>query len=104
MEPVVFGLVFFALVLFMLSLYLMFGATPAAAPGKKVLDTAGDRLKVEEQKFIVVKLPESCLAPENYTLDLRVSLHRGSDKPVGGKPDKNRRWYKNQYHELDEYM
>jgi uncharacterized membrane protein len=100
----VIGLVIFCIGLFIFSLYLSTGLAPSAEPGKKLMNSADDSLKIEEKKCIVVKLPENCLIPEDYTLDLKVSLHRCKDIEDKGKPNKNSRWYKNQYHELDEYM
>lgn len=96
------SLVLFAIVLFMYSLYIATGTAPVSLPGKKVPDAGSDRPKTEQQRLIVVKLPETCLIPEEYTLDLKVSLHRS--KEVGVKPDRSGRWYGNQYHRLDEYM
>ena len=97
------GLVIFAVILLVLCLCLSCGAAPAS-PGRNVVNSAAAVPEAEEQKFIVVKLPDSCLVPENYSLDLKVTLHRGEGNPGGGEPDLNGRRQKNRYHKLDEYM
>lgn len=100
MEMMAIGLIVFAIVLFILCLYLAVWATPAT-PGKNVFNAGGAGPDMEEQKFIVVKLPQPCLPPENYTLNIKVTLHRGKDETGDGKPDLRGRWYK---HQLDEYL
>ncbi|MFX4261406.1 hypothetical protein ACOBQJ_04300 [Pelotomaculum propionicicum] len=102
MEMMAVGLFLFAFVMLLLCLYLSVWAVPAA-PGKHVFNAADSSVK-EEQKFIVVKLPESCKVPEDYTLDLKITLHKGKDAGGGAKSDLYGRWYKNRHHKLDEYM
>lgn len=94
------GLVLFAIVLFMSCLYLAVGTNPAA-PGKNIFNADGGKLDMEELKFIVVNLPKTYLAPENYTLDIKVTLHRGKDDAAGGRSDLHGRRYNRQ---LDEYL
>lgn len=103
MEMMAMGLVVFAIVMLLLCLYLLAGAVPVA-PGKDVFNAAAGSSVKEEQKFIVVKLPELSKVFDDYTLDLKVTLNRIKGTEGGRKPDSLGRWYKERNHKLDEYM
>ncbi len=101
METMAMGLVVFAVMMFILCLYLAVGATPAA-PGRSAFGAGdpGPDPDMDEQRLVVVSLPKACSALESYTLDIRVTLHRSKDDRTGIKPE----IHFHRHNRLDEYL
>ncbi|BAF60052.1 MAG: hypothetical protein HPY89_02675 [Pelotomaculum sp.] len=96
MEPAGIGLALFSFVLFAITLGL--SIRPAGR-------TFCSHNKACEQKVIVVKLPDVFNIPEEYALDLKISLLKSKKAQDGGeKESKTGQPGKKFYRRLDEYL
>lgn len=74
MDPVGVGLAIISVVLFGVSLGLSTRPAQVTPSNKKKLSAFNDGNSENNQKTILVKLPQGSNLPEDYSIDLRVSL------------------------------
>lgn len=71
---------------------------------KRRLNTSTDLNQANDQKTIVVKLPQGVNVPEDYTIDLKVSLFKAKKEGEEEKGNKTKEQGKKYYRRLDEYL
>lgn len=96
------GLVLVAIVILTAALSLT--TRPAQSTGAKKIKLSGKRKNVDARRAIVVKLPRAEDIPEDYVLDLTVSLSRGKKQAEGEKGSETNQRVKKFYRGLDEYL
>lgn len=106
MDPMGVGLALFSFVLFAITLGLSTRPVQGTHPDKKRVNAPGDSNRindVNDQKTIVVQLPRGGNIPEDYTIDLKVSLSRakkGEERKEGGTEERGKKFFRR----LDEYL
>jgi len=96
------GLVSASIVMFAATLSL--ATRPVQSTGTKKIKMSCKRKDTDIQRAIVIKLPRGKDIPEDYVLDLRVSLSRGKKQGVGEKGNETNQQVKKFYRGLDEYL
>jgi hypothetical protein len=88
MDPVGVGLAMISVVLFGVSLGLSTRPAQVAPSNKKKLGAINDGNGENHQKTILVKLPQGNNIPEDYSIDLRVSLTKNKKEREEEKENK----------------
>jgi len=98
------GLVFISSVIFVMTFFLAAGPTKLRLPERRSFNPKGDYGIAGEKNAIVVQLPEGFCLPADYTLDLKVSLHRDEKEKIEVKQENASGGDKKYRHRLDEYL
>lgn len=104
MDPVGVSLALVSVVLFAVTLGLSTRPAQGLHSNKKRVNASGDLNNPNDQKTIVVKLPQGSNIPEDYTIDLKVSLSKAKKEGEEEKEKKTGRQGKKLYRRLDEYL
>lgn len=98
------GLVFIAAVIFVMTFFLAVGPTGLRLPERRDFSQKGDYGMAGEKNALVVQLPKGFCLPADYTLDLKVSLHRHDKDKTEVKQENISSGDKKYRHRLDEYL
>lgn len=93
-----------SVVLFGVTLGLSSRPAQVTHPYKKRVNASGDLNSPDDQKTIVVKLPQGGNFPEDYTLDLKVSFSKAKKVGEEGQKKDTGKQGKKFNRRLDEYL